>query len=75
MSPGEVIVRIHPYAAERLEECGALPSEIEATVLGGESFPAKLGRTGYRRNFPFGGHLAVQDLRHQAGRGLCGAGG
>ena len=55
MSPGEVIVRIHPHAAERLEECSALPSEIEAPVVGGEGFPAKLGRTGCRRNFPFGG--------------------
>ena len=25
------------------------------TVEGGERFPAKLGRTGFRRNFPFAG--------------------
>lgn len=48
-------VRLHPHAAERLEERGALPAEVEATVLGGERFPAKHGRTGYRRNFAFGG--------------------
>lgn len=48
-------VRIHPHAAERLVERGALVAEIEATVLDGESFPAKHGRTGYRRNFAFGG--------------------
>lgn len=48
-------VRIHPHATERLEERGALVAEIEATVLGGESFPAKHGRTAYRRNFAFGG--------------------
>ena len=48
-------VRLHPHAAERLEERGALAAEVEATVLGGESFPAKRGRSGYRRNFAFGG--------------------
>ena len=50
-----MIVRLHPHAAERLEERGALPGEIEAAVLGGESFPAKHGRTGFRRNFAFDG--------------------
>lgn len=28
---------------------------MEATVLGGGTFPAKFGRTGFRRNFSFGG--------------------
>lgn len=27
--------------------------EIQATVTQGEQFPAKFGRTGFRRNFPF----------------------
>jgi hypothetical protein len=27
--------------------------EVVATVEGGERFPAKLGRTGFRRNFAF----------------------
>ena len=49
-------VRLHPHAAERLEERGALPAEIEATVLGGESFPAKhRPAPGYPHNFAFGG--------------------
>jgi hypothetical protein len=29
--------------------------EVAATIQGGESFPARFGRSGFRRNFPFGG--------------------
>ncbi len=32
---------------------GATEDEVRATVLQGESFPAKLGRSGFRRNFHF----------------------
>jgi hypothetical protein len=32
----------------------ALLAEVEAAVLEGEQFPAKHGRTGFRRNFPYG---------------------
>ena len=46
-------VRLHPHALERLAERGATEEEISATVQGGESFPAKFGRTGFRRNFRF----------------------
>lgn len=52
------MVNLHPHALERLTECGATVEEVQATVLGGGSFPAKFGRTGFRRNFPsilFGG--------------------
>jgi hypothetical protein len=38
-----------------LAERGATEAEVIATVEGGERFPAKFGRTGFRRNFPFGG--------------------
>ena len=48
-----MIVRLHPHALERLAERGATEEEISATVQGGESFPAKFGRTGFRRNFHF----------------------
>ncbi len=48
-----MIVRLHPHALERLAERGATEEEVRATVLGGESFPAKFGRTGFRRNFGF----------------------
>ena len=48
-------IRVHPHAAQRLAERGASPDDGEATVLGGESFPAKHGRTGHRRNFALGG--------------------
>jgi hypothetical protein len=36
-----------------MEERGASEAEVLATVEQGESFPARLGRTGFRRNFPY----------------------
>ena len=48
-------VRLHPHARERAKERGAAEEEIIATVEAGERFPAKYGRTGSRRNLPFGG--------------------
>lgn len=48
-------VEIHPHARERAPERGVSDNEIIATVLAGERFPAKFGRIGFRRNFPFGG--------------------
>jgi len=48
-------VRFHAHALERLVERGATPDEVHATVNGGEPFPAKFGRRGFRRNFPFEG--------------------
>ena len=47
-------IRIHPHAAARMAERGAAPDEVEATVTAGERFPARFGRTGFRRNFSFG---------------------
>ena len=47
-------VRLHPHARERLIERGATEAEIIATVSHGGTFPAKLGRSGFRRNFVFG---------------------
>jgi len=49
-----VSVRLHPHAVARLAERGATEAEVIATVEGGERFAAKFGRTGFRRNFPFG---------------------
>jgi hypothetical protein len=46
-------VRLHAHAESRLAERGATQAEVVATVTGGEQFPAKYGRTGFRRNFPF----------------------
>lgn len=46
-------MRVHPHARERMEERGASFQEVEATIQRGERFPAKHGRTGFRRNFPF----------------------
>jgi hypothetical protein len=45
-------VRLHPHAQIRLVERGASELEIAATVEGGETFAAKFGRIGFRRNFP-----------------------
>jgi hypothetical protein len=48
-----VTVRLHPHCLDRLIERGATEEEVINTVLDGESFPAKYGRTGFRRNFAF----------------------
>jgi len=47
-------VRLHPHARERLKERGATADEVIVTIETGETFPAKFGRTGFRRNFAFG---------------------
>jgi hypothetical protein len=46
-------VAFHPHALERLVERGASQDEVVATVEFGERFPAKFGRSGFRRNFSF----------------------
>lgn len=48
-------VRLHLHALDRAVERGATEEEILKTVQAGERFPAKFGRTGFRRNFPFHG--------------------
>jgi hypothetical protein len=48
-------VRLHPHARERIVERGATEPEVVATIEAGERFPAKFGRTGFRRNFIFDG--------------------
>lgn len=48
-------VRLHSHAKERAAERGATEAEVIAAVREGERFPAKYGRTGFRRNFPFDG--------------------
>jgi hypothetical protein len=47
-------VELHPHARERASERGATESEVTATVADGERFPARFGRTAFRRNFTFG---------------------
>ena len=46
-------VRFHPHAQERMKERGATEDEVQAAIEQGEQFPAKFGRTGFRRNFAF----------------------
>ena len=48
-------VRLHPHARDRLAERGATEREVVATIESGETFAAKFGRTGFRRNFIFAG--------------------
>jgi hypothetical protein len=62
-----VPVRFHPHARQRLLERGATEDEVMATIDKGEQFPAKFGRTGFRRNFPFeavwrGRHFGIKQL-------------
>ena len=47
-------VKLHPHAVERLTERGATEEEVIATVETGETFSAKFGRAGFRRNFVYG---------------------
>ena len=49
------MVKFHIHARERLAESGATEEEIIATIEEGETFPAKFGRTGFRRNFNYNG--------------------
>jgi hypothetical protein len=44
-------IRFHPHAKERMLERGAFEEEVRATIENGECYPAKYGRTGFRRNF------------------------
>ena len=48
-------ITLHPHAQARLAERGATTEEVMATVESGERFPAKFGRTGFRRNFAYNG--------------------
>ena len=64
-------VILHPHAKARAVERGVTDAEVVATVEGGESFPAKYGRAGLRRNFPFnsewgGKHYAVKQVEAYA---------
>jgi len=63
--------RLHPHARQRLAVRGATEGEVFATVEAGEQFPAKFGRTGFRRNFPFKGewlgrHYATKQVEAYA---------
>ena len=46
-------IDFHPHALDRIFERGTSREEVEKTIEGGEQFPAKFGRTGFRRNFTF----------------------
>ncbi len=48
-------VRLHEHAMDRLPTRGATVEEVVEAVRNGERFPAKAGRTAFRRNFAFVG--------------------
>lgn len=54
-NPRSFHIRIHPHAVARLNERGATEAEVISTIRSGESFAARLGRGGFRRNFQFDG--------------------
>ncbi len=41
------------HALDQITRRGATPSEVEVTLQEGEPVPAKKGRRGYRKNFPY----------------------
>ncbi|MSS72699.1 MAG: hypothetical protein EXS64_14590 [Candidatus Latescibacteria bacterium] len=46
-------IRFHPHAQKRMSERGTNEEEVKSTTRQGEQIPAKYGRSGFRRNFPF----------------------
>ena len=46
-------MKLHAHAVARIAERGASEEEVAAAIREGERFPAKFGRTGFRRNFRF----------------------
>jgi hypothetical protein len=48
-------ILISADARERMLERGASEAEVSATIAAGETFPAKLNRVGFRRNFASSG--------------------
>ena len=69
LSEDAVMVHFHPHALERLSERGATEEEVRATILEGETFSAKYGRTGFRR-ISVSTLLAGAALRDEAGRSV-----
>lgn len=56
-------VRLTSHARERMIERGILEEEVKRTIHGGERADAKLGRTLFRRNFPFAGRRFDREYR------------
>ena len=56
-------IRFHPHALERMEERDAEKKEVIETIESGEQFPAKFGRTGFRRNFSYAGTREGKEYR------------
>ncbi len=68
-----MIVQFHPHAMDRLAERGATKDEVQTAIETGEQFPAKFGRTGFRRNFPYertwhGKYFAIKQIEAYASK-------
>jgi len=48
-----------------MEERNATEHEVKAAVEKGERFPARFGRTGFRRNFPFAGEWRGKSYKNK----------
>jgi len=46
-------ILIHPHARERMDERETTEDEVRVTISQGDKFPAKFGRIGFKRDFPF----------------------
>lgn len=58
-------IQFHPHALQRLVERGVTTTEVEQTILKGEKFSAKHGRTGFRHNFSFHGEWKGKVYRNK----------
>ena len=61
------MIRFTAHALERMAERGATREEVEYTILDGDTFPARHGRTGFRHTVPFN---ALWNGRHYAHKQL-----
>jgi hypothetical protein len=52
---------------------GATENEVELSIGQGESFPAKYGRMGFRRNFSFESEWMGHIYQIKTDRSFCGA--
>lgn len=48
-----MVINIHPHAPQRMSERCVEEDEVYTTIAGGEIFPVKFDRTGFRRNFVY----------------------
>jgi hypothetical protein len=60
-------IEIHPHAVERMVERGTSQDEVFETVKTGDTYPVKLGRVAFKKNFRYnrewrGEHYRVKQV-------------